>query len=207
MTSDSRTKQQHQNNNNSNNVSPLASYGAIANRWRAPNAANTALTDADAPANSVFMVSGQQLAPLCHSRMQRAVLALPGRDVLFVRGGITPQQLDTQRLSYVNAILIQRAGILIPAGCNECRRRGFTPFPECRRVVGQFGGACGNCKWRDHAARCRTIEPDKGDSDSGDESGSEDDAPRRPDPPPRIADNRRRQRPLGGGSAVNPVVL
>ncbi|OJD25449.1 hypothetical protein ACJ73_03181 [Blastomyces percursus] len=27
------------------------------------------------------------------------------------------------------------------------------PFPECRRLSGHFGGACGNCKWRDHAIR------------------------------------------------------
>jgi hypothetical protein len=132
---------------------------------------------------------------------------MPGRDVPFVRGAITPQQLGTHRPSYVNAILIQRAGVLVPAGCSECQRRGLTPFPECRRVVGHFGGACGNCKWRDHAARCRTIEPDEGDSDGSDGDGSDDDAPRRPDPPPRIADDGRRQRLLEGGSVANPIVL
>ena len=31
---------------------------------------------------------------------------------------------------------------------------GLRPFPECRRAIGHFGGCCGNCKWRDHAARC-----------------------------------------------------
>ena len=105
----------------------------------------------------------------------------------FVRGSITPQQLSTHRPSYVNAILIQRGGVLVPAGCNECQRRGLTPFPECRRIVGHFGGACGNCKWRDHAARCRLVEPDEGGSDGSDGDGSDDDAPRRPDPPARAA--------------------
>ena len=43
------------------------------------------------------------------------------------------------------------------APCRECQRLGLdrTVFPECRRIQGQFGGCCGNCKWPDHGARCR----------------------------------------------------
>ncbi|EDN05524.1 predicted protein [Histoplasma mississippiense (nom. inval.)] len=33
----------------------------------------------------------------------------------------------------------------------ECSSRSSA---ECRRLPGHFGGACGNCKWRDHAIRC-----------------------------------------------------
>src|SRR5438034_1057150 len=28
------------------------------------------------------------------------------------------------------------------------------PFPYCHRLPGHFGGAYGNCKWKDHATRC-----------------------------------------------------
>ncbi|KAF2228495.1 hypothetical protein EV356DRAFT_457712, partial [Viridothelium virens] len=36
---------------------------------------------------------------------------------------------------------------------------GLRPFPECRQMPSHFGGACANCKWRDHGARCRFPRP------------------------------------------------
>ena len=96
------------------------------------------------------------MASFIHSPQGRAVLLLPGRDVVFVREAITPNQVSTHRPSYINAILIQSHGIMVPGQCTSCReaRRGPRPFPECRRVPGHFGGCCGNYKWRDHAAKC-----------------------------------------------------
>ena len=38
----------------------------------------------------VLLVGGQQLAPYCHNNQQRAVLAMPGQNVPFVRGAILP---------------------------------------------------------------------------------------------------------------------
>ncbi|KAM3084400.1 hypothetical protein ACMFMG_001495 [Clarireedia jacksonii] len=85
------------------------------------------------------------------------------------------------RPSYINAVLIQSRGTLVPGGCNECRRRGFTPFPTCVRLAGHWNGACGNCKWRDHSARCRVVvevpsdsSSDDPDDDAGDEHGESD---------------------------------
>jgi Protein of unknown function (DUF3716) len=101
---------------------------------------------------------------------------MPGQDVSYVPGAITPAQVMTHRPSYVNAILIQRAGILVPGGCNRCRSgAGFSPFPECRYIPGEFGNACGNCKWRDHAARCRHA----GTKDDGDDDEDDVQPPRR----------------------------
>ncbi|OJD12499.1 hypothetical protein ACJ73_09342 [Blastomyces percursus] len=40
---------------------------------------------------------------------------------------------------------------------------GLRPFPECRRLPEHFRGACGNCKWRDHAIRC-SVREDDGDA-------------------------------------------
>ena len=148
-------------------------------------------------------IGGQQLAPLCHNAIQRRVLALPGRDVSYVPGSITPQQVATHRPSYVNALLIQRAGVLIPGGCNRCRNSaGFRPFPECRFVRGEFGNACGNCKWRDHAARC--LHGHGGDADDGGDPGNDDDdvveIPRLPAPRQQLL------LPYGApGSASNPL--
>ena len=40
--------------------------------------------------------------------------------------------------------------------CTTCARTGLnnTIFPEYIRIVGIWGGYCGNCKWPDHAASC-----------------------------------------------------
>ena len=111
-----------------------------------------------------------------HAHGQRAVLALPGVDVAFVLGAILPHQIGSHRPSYINAILIQSRGQAPPRACLQCRGGpGLRPFPECRRVPGHFGGACANCKWRDHGARCSFV---RGDDDGDD--GSDDQRP-----PPR----------------------
>lgn len=52
------------------------------------------------------------------------------------------------------------------------------PFPECRLVQGHFGDACGNCKWRDHAARCRfpiVIDLDSSESSSDNDDDEDED--------------------------------
>ncbi|OJD20098.1 hypothetical protein ACJ73_08569 [Blastomyces percursus] len=107
----------------------------------------------------------------------REVLALPGQDVVFVRGAITEVQVRSHRPSYINVLLIQSRGQPEPHACTACRDGpGFRPFPECRRVPGHFGGACGNCKWQDHAARCSVRDGgieviDLDDDDDDDEGG------------------------------------
>jgi hypothetical protein len=78
---------------------------------------------------------------------------------------------------YINAILIQsrRASRTGDDACFQCHTnpdRG--PFPECRSIDGHFGGCYGNCKWRDHAARC-TLTFAQPDSDEGLDSGADDD--------------------------------
>jgi hypothetical protein len=148
------------------------------------------------------MVGGQQLAVLCHNSLQQTVLALPGRDVVFVRGRITPQQLVTHRPSYVNALLIQSRGVVRARPCTECSRRGLSPFPECRQVAGHFGGACGNCKWRDHAARCHSPSP----ASSDDEDGDEDDMPP-PAGPRRLPAPVQPRLLMSSGSSEDPIVL
>lgn len=155
-----------------------------------------------AQGDPILRVGGQVLGPLCHNNLQQTVLAMPGRDVRFVRGSITQQQVRTHRPSYVNAILIQSRGSLVPGGCSRCRRSPQLrrPFPECRRVVGHFGGCCGNCKWRDHAARCVVREAEVVDLVSSDDDDSPDDDDR------GIAYDDRNQRLLEG-AANNPIQI
>jgi Protein of unknown function (DUF3716) len=115
----------------------------------------------------VLPISGQQLAPLVHSQLVRAVLVLPGQPVSYRPGRITPEQVLMHRPSYIHALLIQSRGVMQVPACTRCQR-GRGPFPECRHVQGHFGGCCGNCKWPDAAARCVfpiTINVDS-DSDS-----------------------------------------
>ena len=115
----------------------------------------------------VLLVGGNQLTPYVHSAPGRRLLALPGRNVSVVRGSITPQQIDTHRPSYINAILIQSRGRAMGQPCEACRRSrtGPRPFPECHRAFGHFGGACANCKWRDHANRCSVRSGPDDDDD------------------------------------------
>jgi Protein of unknown function (DUF3716) len=138
---------------------------------------NAAVAHASAGQDPVLVVGGQQMAAFVHSPQGRAVLALPGRDVVFVRGAITPKQVGSHRPSYINAILIQSRGNVVSSPCTGCQgpRHGPRPFPECRRLPGHFGGSCGNCKWRDHAARCSVrdniIVEISDDDDPGEGSG------------------------------------
>jgi hypothetical protein len=107
---------------------------------------------------NMLRVSGQELRPFVHTSEGRVLLALPGSDVEFVAGAISPEQLFSARTSYVNAILIQSRGGTPLVPCTHCQRR-LRPFPWCHRVTGVLGSTCGNCKWPDHGARCSLYTP------------------------------------------------
>ena len=162
-----------------------------------------------------LLVGQQQLALFSHGRPTNAVLALTGQDVDFVLGAIQPQQIGQHRPSYINAILIQSRGQAASAACTQCRGGpGLRPFPKCRSVRGHFGGACANCKWRDHGLRCSLHRESPGDDESGDEGEDE----RRSRSPRgdagRTAGRRRLGGPrlgerglLGAGTQQDPIVL
>jgi hypothetical protein len=124
----------------------------------------------------------QELAEFCHNNMQRAVLGLPGRDVVFVRARVREDQLRSHRPSYINAFLIASRGRVLRHPCTECQRKaasdpsGYSyPFPLCIKLPGHFGGCCANCKWPDAGSRCNERD-----------EMAFDDRPARPAlPPPR----------------------
>jgi hypothetical protein len=107
-------------------------------------------------------VGGDELARMCTTPMQHALLAERGRPIWHVRGNINGQQIVSQRPSYINALLIQSRGNPLVRVCDACADR-CKPFPQCIRIPGYFGGCCGNCKWRDHASRC-TVRDDQPDN-------------------------------------------
>ena len=86
---------------------------------------------------------------------------------------VTAQKIFNRRPSHINVILIQSRGVPCEKPCEGCRKldakSSRKPFPECRRAAGHFGGACGNCKWHDGAARCsvrddhESVQPDEDD--------------------------------------------
>lgn len=124
-----------------------------------------------------------------HSPQARGVLALPGQAVLVVRGSATEQQIRTHRPSYVNALLIQSRGRPEVQACTACRGGpGLRPFPECRRLPGHFDGACGNCKWRDHASRCTVRDHVEGAIEVIELPDSDEEDERRPRPRALITD-------------------
>lgn len=156
-----------------------------------------------------FNVAGQQLRPYIKNALQDAVLRLPGRVVTFLRGRVRPDQIMGMRDSYVNAFLIQSRGTATDTPCGACQDKmildpnGYAnPFPTCVRLPGHFGGSCGNCKWRDHAARCSR----------GDNPGSST-RPRRGRSSQRAQRGRGRtsqargQRQVTSGSAEDPINL
>jgi hypothetical protein len=173
-----------------------------------PPAALVVLPPQGGAPHAVLLVGGQQLTPWCLGRPTLlALLAMAGANVRFVPGAIHVHQAQTftTRLSYVKAVLVQRAGVIIPGGCNRCNSgAGYRPFTQCRFVRGFFHDACGNCIWRDHAARCRHGDDDEdGADDDNDsfhtaESGSDDDVV--------ILDGPQRLLPVAGGMG-NPIVL
>ncbi|KAJ5249373.1 hypothetical protein N7524_011689 [Penicillium chrysogenum] len=99
-------------------------------------------------------LAGRQMEIFCYNDQQFRVLNLPGRTVQFVYGVITGTQVHSQRPSYINALLIQSRGLPLITPCEACRQTQRRPFPAYVRAPGHFGGACGNCKWRDAAIRC-----------------------------------------------------
>jgi hypothetical protein len=159
-----------------------------------------------------FNVAGRQLRPYIKNPLQDAVLRLPGRAVTFLRGRVRPDQIMGMRDSYVNAFLIQSRGTATDPPCGACQDKmildpdGYAnPFPTCVRLPGHFGGSCGNCKWRDHAARCSR----------GDNPGSSTRPPRRGRSGQRArrgqgrsrTNQGQRQRQVTSGSAENPIDL
>ena len=105
---------------------------------------------------------------------------MPAVDVeSWAEGGsiVKESQVLTGRPSYINAILIQSRGEIqtlvryrydslrtkanIYIECNNCASTtGPRPFVECVVLGGFFKGSCGNCKWRDHGAKCSKYNAD-----------------------------------------------
>jgi hypothetical protein len=85
--------------------------------------------------------------------MQKALWVKRSVNVEAYDGRVDPAKVKT-RPSYLNAVLIQSRGApgQTCTACAQNPTRG--PFTDCRRTKGYFDGCCGNCKWRDHAARC-----------------------------------------------------
>jgi len=138
-------------------------------------------------------VANQGLAPFVRSAPGRSVLSLPGRNVVIRDSVVTAAKIASNRPSYINAVLIQSrgtppyvAGNTAAVGCTGCSSLNQPAgsgkaFPECRRLTGHFDGACGNCKWQDHAARCSVrdsaqqaqTEPSSSSSDDDDNDEDE----------------------------------
>ena len=115
-----------------------------------------------APRLQVVDVRGNILRRYTKNALQRSALSVSrGNEVEFIRGRVSLAQIEGRRDSYVNAVIIQSRGGLSSVPCDACQRKMMTnadayanPFPYCIRLPGHFSGACGNCKWSDHAASC-----------------------------------------------------
>ena len=133
------------------------------------------------PQGDILQVRNQGLFPFVHSGPGRLLHALPGANVTIRPHIVTELRVASARPSYINAILIQSRGRPSTTVCTGCENlntdHSSKAFPECRRATGHFGGACGNCKWQDHAARCSVRDSEiGGDSQSPPGDGSDDES-------------------------------
>lgn len=133
----------------------------------------------DAQGRPILRIANQGFAPFVRNALGRAVLALPGRNVVYNVLVVTAARLATLRHSYVAAVLIQSRGQPVPAPCEGCHGLQ-TPghrkaFPTCVRLAGHFGGSCGNCKWQDHAAVCSVRDQPPSSSEESSSSGPDGD--------------------------------
>ncbi|KAH6659912.1 hypothetical protein BKA67DRAFT_641087 [Truncatella angustata] len=150
----------------------------------------------------ILPLGGQELASFSHNELQRAVLALPGRDILVVNRSITPAQVVSHRPSYINFLLITSRGRVSATPCVSCRlAAALSPFgwarpsPVCVRLPGHFGGCCSNCKWKDQASRC-SVRDGVGTPFPSDDNDNDND---NDTPPPR-----QRALPAHSGSQDDP---
>ena len=130
-----------------------------------------------------LMIANQGLGPFVTSAPARALLAVQGRNRSYNGNVVTAAKIATKRQPYVAALLIQSRGLPATTPCSGCsglgQPRGRKAFPSCVRQAGHFGGACANCKWSDHAARCTVRDgatPSGGDSNPPDDDDSTDDS-------------------------------
>jgi len=137
------------NINNNNNVSVIQVQVLKLTAHRALilyNAYIVALTLAAVDVDSVLFVDQQQLALYTHFSQTRDILALSDVNVLFVWLCIALNQVRTHQLLYINAILIQSQGVLMPVNCLNCQACGMTLFLKCHHMSEHFEECCDNCK-------------------------------------------------------------
>ncbi|EDN03974.1 predicted protein [Histoplasma mississippiense (nom. inval.)] len=117
---------------------------------------------------------------------------------------MTELQVRSHRPSYINAIFIQSRGGTEPHACLACRSAhpGLRPSPECRRLPGHFGGACGNCKWRDHAIRCSVRDGEGVEVIEIVDDDDEEDGPQR-----RMRGPSEQQLLTAGSTPAAPIIL
>ena len=79
---------------------------------------------------------------------------MPSYDIIAIsKATPTMDQMEKNRQSYVNGILIQSRGIENPTPCTVCSSYA-RPFDKCISIPGKWNNCCGNCKWREKANGC-----------------------------------------------------
>jgi len=150
-------------NNNNNNVSVIWVRILKLTAHRALilyNAYVAALVLAAVNVDSVLFVGQQQLALYAHFLQTKGILVLFSVNVSFVWLHITLNQVRMHWLLYINVILIQSQGVLMPAGCLNCQAHSMALFLKCHCTSEHFNECCSNCKWRDHAHCCSVHNND-----------------------------------------------
>jgi len=110
--------------------------------------------------DSVLFVDQQQLVLYTHFSQTRGILVLSDVNVLFVQLHITLNQIRMHQSLYINVILIQSQGVLMPVGCLNCQAHSMALFLKCRHMSEHFSECCSNCKWCDHACCCSVCNND-----------------------------------------------
>ncbi|KAL6154144.1 hypothetical protein ACJBU6_07429 [Exserohilum turcicum] len=122
---------------------------------------------------------------------------LSGYSPVVARTTLHARQILGGRPSYLKAFLVYSRGALNATFCDNCApvldgAKEFTAFAGCVSIHGEWGGACSNCIWQDHGARCT--------AGGGDGSSVRTPAKRR-------LLGTKRDRSASGGSAGSPLLI
>ncbi|KAI6351093.1 hypothetical protein MCOR25_010153 [Pyricularia grisea] len=148
------------------------------------------------------------MAGLAINQEEARVCAMPSRDIEIKISSSHPEEIRflaariLRRESYFRAILVQSRGHNSRRCPQKCGNPNASPkFRHCVRLRDYQDGACGECVWQSHGARCAHSGSGSvsGGSDAGDDGG--------PGPRPRALPSSGSRGSLHGSSGLGREII
>lgn len=113
-----------------------------------------------------------------------------------------------RRESYFRAVIVQSRGN-VAGGCSQKCGRASTNrrFEACVRIDGYQGGACAECVWQSHGARCDHHDDNQPSDSDDDDSDDEDYDSEDEDDDDEARSQREDSESYGPGVKIEPDVI